>query len=90
MLLKEMEKIIDGGLEGWTHDQLVVWTANKSKEIAKSRNKKDNPDGWSPLTRLMRLGLKVLGMAYRRIKTVKGFGDCYKIYKETRRNIREI
>ena len=62
-LLKEMDKIIADGLETWTHDQLVIWTANKAKEIAKSRNRKDNPDGWSPLTRLIRLKLKFLGMA---------------------------
>ena len=74
----------------WTHDQLVIWTANKAKEIAKSRNRKDNPDGWSPLTRLMRLKLKVLGMAFRRIEDGKGFGDCYKAYKEAKRNMREV
>ena len=28
-LLKEMDRIVSAGLEGWTHDQLVVWTANK-------------------------------------------------------------
>jgi hypothetical protein len=44
-LLKEFDKIVSAGLEGWTHDQIVVWTANKAKEIARSRNKKDNPDG---------------------------------------------
>ena len=38
----------------------------------------------------MRLRLKVLGMAYRRLEIGKGFGDCYKLYKETRRNIRSI
>jgi hypothetical protein len=89
-LKKEMDKIIAAGLDNWTHDQLVVWTANKAKEIAKSRNRKDNPDGWSPLTRLMRLKVKVLGMAYRRIEAKKGFGDCYKIYKEVKRNMRDI
>jgi len=89
-LLKEMNKIVAEGLDNWTHDQLVVWTANKAKEIARSRNRKDNPDGWSPLTRLMKLKLKVLGMAYRRIEGRKGFGDCYKAYKETRRNMREV
>ena len=89
-LMKEMERIIAGGLETWTHDQLVIWTANKAKEIAKSRNRKDNPDGWSPLTRLMRLKLKVLGMAFRRIENGKGFGDCYKAYKEAKRNMREV
>ena len=78
-LLKEMDKIVASGLKDWTHDQLVVWTANKAKEIARTRNKKDNPDGWSPLTRLMRLRLKVLGMAYRRLELGKGFGDCYKL-----------
>ena len=40
-----MDKIIAAGLGDWTHDQLVVWTAIKAKEIAKSRNRKDNPDG---------------------------------------------
>ena len=34
-LLKEMDKIIADGLDTWTHDQLVVWTANKAKEIAR-------------------------------------------------------
>ena len=38
----------------------------------------------------MRLRLKVLGMAYRRLELGKGFGDCYKLYKEARRNIRSI
>jgi hypothetical protein len=89
-LKKEMDKIVAAGLKDWTHDQLVIWTANKAKGIALTRNKKDNPDGWSPLTRLMRLRLKVLWMAYRRLEHGKGFGDCYKLYKETRRNIRAI
>jgi hypothetical protein len=89
-LLKAMEKIVAEGLDNWTHDQLVVWTANKAKEIAKSRNRKDNPDGWSPLTRIMRLKVKMLGMVYRRIVGGKGFGDCYKLFKETKRNMREV
>jgi hypothetical protein len=59
-LLKEMDKIVATGLGDWTHDQLVIWTAIKAKEIAKSRNRKDNPDGWSPPTRLMRLKVKIL------------------------------
>ena len=89
-LLKEMDKIIADGLDTWTHDQLVVWTANKAKEIARSRNRKNNPDGWSPLTRLMRLKVRILGMAYRRMEGGKGYGDCYKAYKETKRNMREV
>jgi hypothetical protein len=89
-LMKEMDKITAAGLEDWTHDQLVVWTATKAKEIAKSRNRKDNPDGWSPLTRLMRLKVKLLGMAYRRMTSKKGFGDCYKMYKETKRNMKGV
>ena len=89
-LLKEFEKVIAKGLDGWTHKQIVVWTANKAKEIAKSRNRKDNPNGWSPLTRLMRLKVRVLGMLLRRMELNRGVGDCYKMYKETKRNMREV
>ena len=75
-LNKEFERMIEEGLEDWEHNQVVIWTANKAKEIAKKRNRKDNPDGWSPLTRLMRLKVKVLGMVLRRLEWNKGMGDC--------------
>ena len=74
-LLKEMDKMVGEGIESWTHDQIVVWTANRAKEIAKTRNRKDNPDGWSPLTRIMRLKVKILGMLYRKLEDNKGVGD---------------
>jgi hypothetical protein len=38
----------------------------------------------------MRLKVKILGMAYRRIEARKGFGDCYKVYKVVKRNMREV
>ena len=89
-LNKEFERLIEEGLEDWDHNQLVIWTANKAKEIAKKRNRKDNPDGWSPLTRLMRLKVKMLGMVLRRLEWNKGMGDCYKTFKETKRNMRLV
>jgi hypothetical protein len=60
-LEKEMNKYLSGDLHDWNHEQIEMWTANKAKEIAKTRNRKDNPDGWSPVTRLMRLKVKILG-----------------------------
>ena len=85
-----MDKMVAEGIENWTHDQIVVRTANRAKEIAKTRNRKDNPDGWSPLTRIMRLKVKILGMLYRKLEDNKGVGDCYKTYKEVKRNMRAI
>jgi hypothetical protein len=38
----------------------------------------------------MRLKVKLLGMAYRRIEARKGFGDCYKTYKVIKRNMKNI
>ena len=39
-LQKMMAKTLTGDLNDWTHDQLVNWTSNAAKEIAKARNKK--------------------------------------------------
>ena len=38
----------------------------------------------------MRLKVKILGMDYRRIVSKKGFGDCYKMYKEIKRNMKGV
>ena len=37
-LMKELDRLIVNGLEGWTHEKLVIWTAKTAKLIAKSRN----------------------------------------------------
>jgi exonuclease III len=89
-LEKEMEKNLSGDLVDWSHEQIVMWTANKAKEIAKNRNRKDNPDGWSPLTRLMRLRVKILGALFRRLDNRRSLEVCYPLYKETKKDMLDV
>ena len=70
-LEKMMKKELTGDLGDWTLEEIVGWTANASKEIALSRNRKDNPNGWSPLIRLMRLKVKALGAILKRLEMKK-------------------
>ena len=81
---KEMETHLCGKLEDWSLNQITNWTANRAKEIAKKRNKKDNPDGWSPLTRLMRLKVKILGAVFKRMERKLDIQVCYRLYKEVK------
>ena len=89
-LEKMMAKTLGGDLEDWTLSQLVNWTSNAAKEVAKTRNKKDNPDGWSPLTRVMRLKVKVLGALYKRLEAKLCPDVCLKLYKEVKNDIRHV
>jgi hypothetical protein len=63
-------------------DEIINWTVSKSKEIARGRNRKDNPNGWSPLTRVMRLRAKLVGAVHKRLKKGLDIGVCYKLFKE--------
>jgi hypothetical protein len=89
-LEKAMEGHLKGDLNGWSHEQLVTWTANKAKEIAKGRNKKTNPNGWSPLTRLMRLKVNILGALLKRLEANRGLGVCYPLYKEVKSDMSKV
>jgi hypothetical protein len=89
-LMKAFDKLMEGDLTGWTHDQMVLWTAGQARLIATSRSRKDNPNGWSPLTRIMRLRVCVLGALYKRLEKGRCPGVCYKLYREVRYNIREV
>ena len=46
-LEKAMKKHLSGELNDWSMDEIINWTVTKSKEIARGRNRKDNPNGWS-------------------------------------------
>ena len=87
---KEMEKHLSGKLEDWSLNQITNWTANRAKEIAKKRNKKDNPDGWSPLARLMRLKVKILGAVFKRMERKLDTQVCYRLFKEVKSDIAAI
>ena len=65
------------------------WTANASRKIALSRNRKDNPNGWSPLIRLMRLKVKVLGAILKRLERDKDIMVCLSLYKEVKHDMKE-
>ena len=85
-----METHLCGKLEDWSLNQITNWTANRAKEIAKKRNKKDNPDGWSPLARLMRLKVKILGAVFKRMERKLDFQVCHRLYKEVKKDIAAI
>ena len=84
---KEMETHLCGKLEDWSLNQLTKRTANRAKEIAKKRNKKDNPDGWSPLARLMRLKVKILGAVLKRMERKLDIQVCSRLFKEVKSDI---
>ena len=65
-------------------------TVKESLRIAKSRNSKNNPDGWSPVTRLLHLRLRVMGALYKRMADGSGIEPCYKMYFDARRDVRRI
>ncbi len=65
-------------------DEIINWTVNKSKEIARGRNRKDNPNGWSLLTRVMRLRAKLVGAVHKRLEKGLDIGVCYKLFKEVK------
>ena len=67
----------------------MKWTANASRQIALSRNRKDNPNGWSPLIRLMRLKVKVLGAILKRLEKNKDITVCLSLYKEVKHDMKE-
>jgi hypothetical protein len=83
-LEKAMKKHLSGDLNDWSMDEIINWTVNKSKEIARGRNRKDNPNGWSPLTRVMRLRAKLVGSVHKRLEKGRDIGVCYKLFKEVK------
>ena len=89
-LEKAMKKHLSGELNDWSMDEIISWTVSKSKEIAKGRNRKDNPNGWSPLTRIMRLRAKLVGAVHKRLEKGKDIGVCYKLFKEVKNDIMKM
>ena len=67
-----------------------MWTVDKSREIASRRNRKENPNGWSPLCCWMRLKLKMLGALYNCLNKDRGIANVYKLYKNARRDMVKI
>ena len=85
-----MKKHLSGELNDWSMDEIISWTVAKSKEIAKGRNRKDNPNGWSPLTRIMRLRAKLVAAVHKRLEKGKDIGVCYKLFKEVKNDIMKM
>ena len=47
-----MKKKLTGTLDSWTVGDITEWTVKEASRIARKRNSKHNPDGWSPVSRL--------------------------------------
>ena len=80
-LEKATKKHLSGELNDWSMEKIINWTVAKSKEIERGRNRKDNPNGWSPLTRVMRLRAKLVGAVHKRLE--KGLVSCSKKLRMT-------
>ena len=66
--------------------QITDWTVKEAMIIQASRKTKNNPDGWSPVSRLLR----VLGALFKRKVDQAGLGACYHLYSDSKRDLRRI
>jgi hypothetical protein len=57
--------------------------------IQESRNAKNNPDGWSPVSRLLHIRLRVLGALFKRKVDQASLGACY-LYSDSKRDLRRM
>ena len=62
----------------------------QARKIAASRHNKHNPNGWSPLSRLLHLRLRALGALYKRHTDGASLDSCYRLYKDSRRDSARI
>ena len=70
-------------------EEITDWTVKQARAIAASRNSRNNPNGWSPLSRLLHLRLRALGALYKRSMDGAGIGPCYRLYMDARRDMKK-
>jgi hypothetical protein len=75
---KAINRIPSGEIDKMTLEQITEKTMSIVTDIAKKRNGKSNPNGWSPLSRTLALRISLHGTAVKtknsvdRIKIMKG------------------
>ncbi len=69
---------------------ITDWTVREERRIAESRRYKFNPDGWSPISRLLQLRLRVLGALLKRLLDGAGTAGCHSFYDQARRDIAAV
>ena len=89
-LTASLEKALKGDLSGWSVSQITDWTVKEAMRIQAPRNTKNNPDGWSPVSRLLHIRLRVLGALFKRKVDQAGLGACYHLYSDSKRDLRRI
>ena len=85
-LNQAMMKHFTGDASNHSIEDITEWTVKQARAIAASRNSRNNPNGWSPLSRLLHLRLRALGALYKRIMDGSGIGPCYRLYMDARRD----
>ena len=83
-------KKFPGDLTGHSVEEITEWTVKQARAIAASRNSKNHPNGWSPLSRILHLRLRALGALYKRSMDGAGIGPCYRLYMDARRDIMKV
>ena len=89
-LTASLEKALKGNLSGWSVSQITDWTVKEAIRIQASRNTKNNPDGWSPVSRLLHIRLRIIGALFKRMVDKAGLGACYHLYTDLKRDMRRI
>ena len=62
----------------------------EAARIANKRNSRHNPDGWSPVSRLLHRRLRVIGALHKRMADGLGIDICYRMYDEAKRDMRKL
>jgi hypothetical protein len=89
-LAESLTRRFSGDLSACSIKTITNWTVAEAQRIAKARNTKNNPDGWSPSSRVLHIRLRALGALFKRMADASGLGACYKLYNDARRDINKI
>ena len=89
-LTKAMEKNMLGEMKSWSVQDITDWTVKEANRIAESRKTEYNPDGWSPVSRLLHVRLRAIGAVFKRMTDKADLGKCHRLYKDARRDIRKM
>ncbi len=89
-LQESLKKRFNGDLSEHTIGEITDWTVAEQRRIAASRAAKTNPDGWSPTSLLLHIRLRILGALFKRLADKSGVDPCYRMYKDSARDITRI
>ena len=74
-----MEKIMLGEMKSWSVQDITDWTVKEANRIAENRKTEYNPDGWSPVSRLLHVRLRAVGALFKRMTDKADLGKCHRL-----------